>query len=45
MQWDDQEEQHVLIIGETEEKLIKARLIVQKVLTADEETRNAIRSE
>lgn len=33
------------MIGDTEEKLIKARLIVQKVLTADEETRNAIRSE
>jgi hypothetical protein len=33
------------MIGDTEEKLLRARLIVQKVLTADEETRNAIRSE
>jgi polyribonucleotide nucleotidyltransferase len=35
----------VLIIGETEEKLVRARFIVQRVLTADEETRNAIRNE
>jgi len=42
---DDSEDQHVLIIGETEEKLINARNVVYRVLTADEETRNAIRSE
>ena len=34
-----------MIIGESEEKLYRARLIIHKVLTADEETRNAIRSE
>lgn len=42
---EDLDEQHVLIIGETEDKLIRARLIVQRVLTADEDTRNAIRNE
>lgn len=43
MQYDDVEEQHVLIIGETEEKTRNAALVVQRVITADEETRNAIR--
>lgn len=45
MQFDDVEDQHVLIIGESEEKISKARATVHRVLTADEETRNAIRSD
>ena len=42
---DDTDDQHVLIVGDTESKLIQARDVVYKVLTADETTRNAIRSE
>jgi rRNA processing protein Krr1/Pno1 len=45
MQYDDVEDQHVLIIGETEQIIEQARDLVHKVLTADEDTRNAIRSE
>jgi len=45
MQYDDNEEQHVLIIGDSEEKLQRAKEVVHRVLTADEETRNAIRME
>lgn len=42
---DDTDEQHVLVVGETEQKVLAARDVVIKVLTADETTRNAIRSE
>ena len=35
----------MLIIGDNEEQLVAARDLVYRVLTADEETRNAIRSE
>lgn len=45
MSQNDVDDQHVLIIGDQEEKLLKARDIVQRVLTADESTRNQIRSE
>ena len=42
---DDTDDQHVLVVGDNEQKLIAARDIVIKVLTADETTRNAIRQE
>ena len=42
---EDTDDQHVLVIGDNETKLIAARDVVIKVLTADETTRNAIRSE
>ena len=42
---DDTDEQHVLIIGDTESQLTAARDLVYRVLTADEETRSAIRME
>ena len=35
----------MLIIGDGEQKVTSARELVYKVLTADEETRNAIRTE
>lgn len=45
MSQNDVDEQHVLIIGDQADKLVKAQEIVQHVLTADESTRNRIRSE
>ncbi len=45
MSQNDNDEQHVLIIGDSEQKLLNARKIVHRVLTADELTRNEIRSE
>lgn len=42
---DDTDDQHVLVVGDTDQKVVQAREIVIKVLTADETTRNAIRSE
>lgn len=45
MSANDNDEQHVLIIGDSEDKLVKARKVIQDVLTADEPTRNQIRSE
>ena len=42
---EDQDEQHVLIIGTPEEKVSAAKDLVCRVLTADEETRNLIRHE
>jgi rRNA processing protein Krr1/Pno1 len=45
MSANDNDEQHVLIIGDSEHKLVKARRVIQDVLTADESTRNQIRSE
>jgi far upstream element-binding protein len=45
MSQNDNDDQHVLIIGDKEEKLVYAKELVQQVLTADETTRNKIRSE
>jgi hypothetical protein len=45
LQPDDEDEQHVLIVGETEETVSKAQYLVEKVLYSDEETRNKIREE
>jgi len=42
---EDNDEQHVLIIGTPEEKVAAARDLICRVLTADEETRNLIRHE
>ena len=42
---DDTDDQHVLVVGDTDQKVVQAREIVIKVLTADETTRNAIPSE
>lgn len=42
---DDNEEQHVLIVGETEENVNKAQYLVEKVLFADDFTRNRIKEE
>jgi hypothetical protein len=40
MSANDNEEQHVLLIGDSEDGLIEARKVIQHVLTADEDTRN-----
>jgi hypothetical protein len=45
MSHNDNDEQHVLIIGDAEYKLEQARKIIYEVLTADESKRNEIRSE
>lgn len=45
MSQSDQDDQHVLIIGNTEDSVAQAKKIVEKVLTADESQRNQIRSE
>eukprot|EP00347_Sterkiella_histriomuscorum_P010562 403375811 len=45
MQNNDQEDQHVLVIGETEDRTQNAAQVIQRVISADEETRNAIRLE
>ena len=42
---DDNDDQHILIIGSSQEKLVAARDLITRLLTADEETRNAIRQE
>jgi hypothetical protein len=42
---DDEDEQHVLIIGDTEDTVTKAQYLVEKVLYSDEATRNKIREE
>jgi hypothetical protein len=42
---DDEEDQHVLIVGNSEENVIKAELLVQRVLYSDEDTRNKIKEE
>lgn len=42
---DDHEEKHVLIIGDSEEKLIRAQQLIERVLYADEKTRNKIKEE
>ena len=45
MSANDNDEQHVLLIGDSEERLIEARKVIEHVLTADEVTRNQIRTE
>ena len=45
MAQEDTDEQHVLIIGQSEERTLNARELVHKVLTADDKTRNNIRNE
>ncbi|CDW73457.1 kh domain containing protein [Stylonychia lemnae] len=40
---DDHEEQHILILSDTEEKIIRAKDEVQKILRSDEQTRHQIR--
>ena len=42
---DDNEEKHVLIIGDSEDKLIRAQNLIERVLFADEKTRNRIKEE
>ena len=42
---DDNEEKHVLIIGDTEENISRAVHLVEKILFADEETRTKIKEE
>ena len=42
---DDHEEQHVLIIGDTEDNVKRAIHLVEKILYADEETRTKIKDE
>ena len=42
---DDHEEQHVLIIGDTEDNVKRATYLVEKILYADESTRNKIKEE
>ena len=44
-QLDDNEEQHVLIVGETEENVNKANYLIEKVLYSDLDTRNRIKEE
>lgn len=42
-QTDDDEDQHVLIVGENEKNVSKAQAEVERILFANEETRNRIR--
>ena len=42
---DDHEEKHVLIIGDSEDKLARAQSLIERVLFADEKTRNRIKEE
>lgn len=42
---DDHEDQHVLIVGETEENVKRATHLIEKILYADEATRNKIKEE
>lgn len=42
---DDEDDQHVLIIGETPENVQKASQIVDRILSSDEATRDKIRKE
>lgn len=44
-QLDDDEEQHVLIVGDTEENVNKAQFLIEKVLFSDLDTRNRIKDE
>jgi len=42
---DDHEEKHVLIVGDTDEKVSKAQFLIEKVLFADDKTRTRIKEE
>ena len=42
---DDEDEQHVLIIGDTSENVRRAQNTIERVITADDTTRNKIRQE
>lgn len=42
---DDNEDQHVLIVGDTEENVNKAQFLIEKVLYSDNDTRNRIKEE
>ena len=42
---DDNEEQHVLVVGETEENVNRAQYLIEKVIYADDNTRNRIKEE
>jgi hypothetical protein len=44
-QADDNEEQHVLIVGETEENVNRAKYLIEKVIYSDDPTRNKIKEE
>lgn len=44
-QADDNEEQHVLIVGETEENVNRAKYLIEKVIYSDDNTRNKIKEE
>lgn len=44
-QADDNEEQHVLIVGETEENVNRAQYLIEKVLFSDDSTRTKIKDE
>lgn len=42
---DDNEEQHVLVVGETEENVNRAQYLIDKVIHSDDSTRNRIKEE
>jgi transcription antitermination factor NusA-like protein len=42
---DDNEEQHVLVVGETEDNVNRAQYLIEKVIYADDHTRNRIKEE
>jgi far upstream element-binding protein len=42
---DDEDEQHVLIIGDSAENVRRAQNTIERVITADDSTRNKIRQE
>lgn len=42
---DDNEDQHVLIVGDTEESVNKAQYFIEKVLFSEPEIRNKIKEE
>ena len=44
-QADDNEEQHVLIVGETEENVNRAKYLIEKVIYSDDGTRTKIKDE
>ena len=44
-QADDNEEQHVLILGETEENVNRAQYLIEKVIYSDDSTRTKIKEE
>lgn len=44
-QADDNEEQHVLIVGETEENVNRAKYLIEKVIYSDDPTRTKIKEE